>query len=106
MKSVQAISQYEVSCPRCKVTFPIGTRSCIHCGGPTGPSALARPDGWISVRPAGPESVVSSGPAPEPLEAELAEEVAGGQSKARALMPLLWLALAIGFSVLRSCGSE
>ncbi len=24
---------YEVFCPRCTVTFPVGTRHCIHCGG-------------------------------------------------------------------------
>ena len=26
-------SPYEVRCSRCDVTFPIGTRQCIHCGG-------------------------------------------------------------------------
>jgi ribosomal protein L37E len=25
---------YEVSCTRCRVTFPVGTRTCIHCGQP------------------------------------------------------------------------
>lgn len=27
---------YEVRCSRCDVSFPVGTRKCIHCGGPTG----------------------------------------------------------------------
>jgi hypothetical protein len=27
---------YEVRCPRCDVSFPPQTRTCIHCGGPTG----------------------------------------------------------------------
>jgi hypothetical protein len=29
-------SPYEVRCPRCDVSFPVETRKCIHCGGPTG----------------------------------------------------------------------
>jgi hypothetical protein len=24
---------FEVFCPSCSVTFPVGARSCIHCGG-------------------------------------------------------------------------
>lgn len=24
---------YEVFCPRCNVTFPVGARQCLHCGG-------------------------------------------------------------------------
>ncbi len=28
-------SPYEVRCPRCDVSFPVETRTCIHCGGPT-----------------------------------------------------------------------
>jgi hypothetical protein len=31
-------SAYEAQCPRCAVTFPVETRKCLHCGGPTGPS--------------------------------------------------------------------
>ncbi len=30
-------SPYEVRCARCDVSFPVGTKDCIHCGGPTGP---------------------------------------------------------------------
>jgi hypothetical protein len=32
-------SPYEVRCPRCDVSFPVETRRCIHCGGPTAASA-------------------------------------------------------------------
>jgi hypothetical protein len=24
---------YEVFCPQCSVTFPVGARHCLHCGG-------------------------------------------------------------------------
>ncbi len=27
---------YEVYCPQCRVTFPIGTKQCMHCGGRIG----------------------------------------------------------------------
>ena len=27
---------YEVYCPSCRVTFPVGTRQCIHCGARVG----------------------------------------------------------------------
>ena len=29
-------SPYEVRCPRCEVSFPVETKTCMHCGGPTG----------------------------------------------------------------------
>ena len=32
-------SPYEVRCPRCDVSFPVETTTCIHCGGPTGEAA-------------------------------------------------------------------
>ena len=28
-----ARTPYEVYCNRCRVTFPLGARRCIHCGG-------------------------------------------------------------------------
>ena len=31
-------SPYEVRCVRCDVSFPVETRSCLHCGGATGPA--------------------------------------------------------------------
>ena len=34
MRGPAPISPYEVSCARCRVTFPVGTRTCIHCGQP------------------------------------------------------------------------
>ena len=39
---VGAQTPYEVYCYSCKVTFPIGTRQCIHCGRPIGGSPLTR----------------------------------------------------------------
>jgi hypothetical protein len=39
-------SHFEVRCPRCDVSFPVETRTCMHCGGPTSPEGQA-----ISARP-------------------------------------------------------
>ena len=42
-----ARTPYEVYCFRCRVTFPIGSRQCLHCGGPlfgTGERAAAGPE--------------------------------------------------------------
>ena len=30
---------YEVYCTRCSVSFPVGTRVCLHCGQPIGRTA-------------------------------------------------------------------
>ena len=29
-----ALTPYEVYCFRCRVTFPVEARRCLHCGGP------------------------------------------------------------------------
>lgn len=31
---------YEVRCNACDVSFPLGTKRCVHCGGRTGPSSI------------------------------------------------------------------
>jgi hypothetical protein len=91
---MEAVTQYEVRCERCQVSFPIGTKLCIHCGGRTGSSELAVADGAPSLPP--------MGPAPEAQ----AEEEAVRQSPVRVLVTLLWVVLAIAFSVVRSCSEK
>ena len=39
------VSQVEVRCNQCNVSFPAGTRRCMHCGGRTGPSSLSATGG-------------------------------------------------------------
>jgi hypothetical protein len=36
MRGPTPVSPYEVNCTRCRVSFPVGTRSCLHCGQPIG----------------------------------------------------------------------
>jgi hypothetical protein len=79
---------YEVYCYDCKVTFPIGTRTCVHCGRPIGMGPLAR--GPLPIRP-------SSAGGPEELELP-------GQISARKLGGMsLWVLLALGAAVSRFC---
>lgn len=66
-------SPYEVRCPSCDVSFPVETRRCIHCGGPTAgagsfvamddPAELAAPleSGGMSTRPSSIEPESSAG---------------------------------------------
>lgn len=34
MRGSTPVNPYEVNCARCRVSFPVGTRTCIHCGQP------------------------------------------------------------------------
>ncbi|HPG25434.1 MAG: hypothetical protein H6748_20805 [Spirochaetaceae bacterium] len=33
--TVSGGTPFEVRCPSCRVTFPVETKRCVHCGGPT-----------------------------------------------------------------------
>ena len=77
---------FEVYCYECRVTFPVGTRSCVHCGRPIGP-----PPGVRVSNPLAPD-----GDAGEPPEALSAARRFGGLS--------LWVLLALGAALSRLCG--
>ena len=104
---MQTVSQYEVRCPRCDVSFPPETRRCMHCGARTGPSTVEIPDAIGASRsPAGlptMEPIVQAQPGEYALEDE---PEAPGRSILRSMGSLLWIALLIGFSILRACGDE
>ena len=36
MRGSTPVNPYEVRCTRCSVSFPVGTRVCMHCGQPIG----------------------------------------------------------------------
>lgn len=92
-------SVYEVRCPTCDVSAPLGTRRCMHCGGPMIEGG----------------AVVLSGRAPESLqEVILRHERAGGddaieeeQAAPRSGFSrgvgLLWILMLIAVSVYRQC---
>ena len=110
---MEAVSPYEVRCPRCDVSFPVGTRVCLHCGGRTGPS-LAQVEKLSFGEPEesrGPFAEAAWGfpaseaeEAPIPPSREALEKSPARPSPMRALVTLLWVALAIGISIARSCG--
>jgi hypothetical protein len=112
---------FEVLCPRCDVTFAVGTRRCIHCGGKTAGA------GSQSVRPlnvdfsfGNSESVAEESfdapSAPVPQLFQRSEESANfdpeeepTRSPLRSILAsmgsLTWIALLIAFSIFgRACG--
>jgi hypothetical protein len=97
-------SPYEVYCQRCRVSFPIGTRTCIHCGQRIGrarpmPPAPTRPGGTLR-RPAGAARQPAGAPPPVFDEADEDElPTRGGLSP----IALLWVALILGGAIYRAC---
>lgn len=82
---------FEVFCYHCKVTFPVGTNRCIHCGRPIGSVPAAR--GGAPITP---------GAAELPDEIELPGQISvrkiGGMS--------LWVLLALGAALSRLCAER
>ncbi len=120
-------SPYEVRCPRCDVSFPVGTRRCIHCGGATAASDVPVPAAietgatspWIRTAP-GPLGDTSptgaaggpgptGGPGPLGGDAlEVPDEAAPsfGTTLLRTFGSLFWVIALVAFSILRSCGED
>jgi hypothetical protein len=87
MEQDGAQTPYEVYCTRCRVTFPIGTRKCIHCGERVGRDRFQPALGLL---PGGEEISVE----PEP-------------ARRSGLSPftLVWVALLLGGYLYRACAS-
>ncbi len=77
---------YEVYCYECRVTYPLGTRSCVHCGRPIGSPPGAR----VS------NPLLPGGDAVEAPDALSTARRFGGLS--------LWVLLALGAALSRLCG--
>ena len=76
---------FEVYCFNCRVTFPRGTRRCVHCGGPIG----------------GRSSKIAQQLAAEfPVEEEAPAEASTGR---RIGGLSLWILLALGAALTRMC---
>jgi len=83
---------YEVYCYDCRVTFPVGTPQCVHCGRPIGTMPPAR----------GARPIVPAGVAHRPDEHELP-----GPLNARRLGGMsFWVLLALGAALSRMCAGS
>jgi hypothetical protein len=79
---------FEIYCPRCSVTFPVGQKHCVHCGGRLS-----------NERSAPGEFVVAFD------EADEMPEEGAGRSSAFSPLALVWVLLFIGGTIYRSCTS-
>ena len=116
---------YEVRCPRCDVSFPVETRRCIHCGGPTsaaGASSASAVDPagmppWIRTSdegsgPTGPDDRPGASGAGQAPGAGSADRADGPEEAPSSLVStllrtfgsLFWVIALVAFSILRSCG--
>jgi hypothetical protein len=90
----------EVRCPQCDVSFPIGTKRCIHCGGSTVEPEVAA---QITAFRSGSNPVIL---APAPLgESEGGEdaEEEGGKRRSPRSLTILWILMAVAASIYRTC---
>jgi hypothetical protein len=108
---MKSISQYEVHCPRCKVTFAPETKKCLHCGGRTGPSIVQLPDhqpAFGEPDHARFEMAEFAEEAESPFVSEPEIEEGGGRfsSLLRSAGTLVWVVMAIAFAAIRTCSDN
>lgn len=79
---------FEVFCRRCQVSFPVGTRRCLHCGGRVDRERFAPPPG-----------------ASEQEEQFMEEFGEAEMPRGRFLSPftVIWLLLAVAGALYRQC---
>jgi hypothetical protein len=92
---VKEISQtpFQVNCPRCHVSFPVGTKRCIHCG-----ERIVQHRGiQTRILP----------PVPSPFEEgpDLSEDEIAPRKRFISPMTLVWIAAAVWLGIQRSCNS-
>jgi hypothetical protein len=81
---------YEISCSRCLVTFPVGTKRCLHCGGRL-------------TREGARQSIVF--PPPTDIPEELPEEESSKRGSRISPISVLWIVAALGVAIQRACAS-
>jgi hypothetical protein len=112
---MRVVSKYEVACPSCRVSYPVGQKVCVHCGGRTGPSVVEMPDVPLEISSG--VGTVTREPEPGPLAygdemvfapagRETDDEETPGGSVLRRLGGLTWLLIFVVVTVLRACFGE
>lgn len=86
MRRTPSTNPYEVYCTHCSVSFPVGTRVCIHCGQPIGRTAAEAAAGLLT--PASDEQAAQD----FPLRAVKASP-----------LTFVWLLAAVATVVYRAC---
>jgi len=90
------MTSFEAWCPRCKVSWAPGTRTCVHCGGRVTPSrtAVAAPPFSREIdgaEPPSPSEEAASRPVVRPLRIGVA---------------MLWLIVALAGAIVRHCAQQ
>lgn len=83
-------TRYEIHCARCRVTFPAGTKRCLHCGGRL-------------TRDRTPQDAVL--PPTFDIPDELPDEEASKRSSRISPISVLWIVAALGVAIQRACAS-
>ncbi|MCS5638503.1 MAG: hypothetical protein NZ990_18460 [Myxococcota bacterium] len=105
---MEDVSRFEVRCPSCDVSFPVGTRRCFHCGARTGPSRFRSPDvpptlvGSDRDREEDFQLPFEAVGNPEPIADEPPRTVKRGRLNAG--VSLIWIVMALVFALMRACG--
>lgn len=89
--------QYEVRCPQCDVSFPIGTRRCLHCGG-----ATVKPGVAVQMRTAGLRMPLG---AALPRSEDEPEEDEALVRRGPRRLTVLWVLIVLAASIYRSCAA-
>ena len=92
MQAESSLSRFEVYCQRCGVTFPIGTKRCLHCG-----VRLAR------TRAAEPRPIAFEPAMESPLE--LPDEGTPRRLSRFSPISILWIVAALAVGIQRACSS-
>jgi len=87
MRGATPANPYEVYCRHCNVSFPVGTRVCVHCGQPIGRAAAV------------PRALLGG---PGPLDEDPPDELPT-RSMAFSPMTFVWLLAAVATVIYRSC---
>ena len=101
------VEAYEVRCRHCDVSFPVGTKRCVHCGERTGVQPVfARNFADDPMADFGQPGDFSAGETSTARPIDFADEEEAeprGTSMFRALGNLSWIILFVAITVYRSC---
>jgi hypothetical protein len=105
---MDGVAVFEVRCPSCDVSFPARTRRCLHCGGRTGPSHVGSSKAPSAISESDEERLAAyalpleTGQAP--LPGDQGEPRPSRRGRMNAGISLVWILMAVAFSLMRACG--